>query len=183
MPSQTIDANTILAVMSVLSTCIALAALAVIAIQAIVQARIDKNQIFNSAVDRLESVRTDRRELRSYVKNVNDQKQQISYPLPPDIEKVVDRVCREFDFLGLLDRTNRVDHHLVDMFYSVPFVKLYEEILGGYVNQIRQENKRGPTHLWELVQFYERVKYVPTNHPAVTGEMDWPQNPRTKRVA
>lgn len=65
----------------------------------------------------------------------------------------------------------------VDYIYAVPFVDLYDAFLGDYVQHLRAGD-RGPRHFWELVKFYERVKYVPSNHPAVTGAPDWPPDPR-----
>jgi len=61
--------------------------------------------------------------------------------------------------------------------YAVPFVDLYETFLADYVDNLRK-GPRGMTHFWELIQFYERVRNVPLNHPAVTGSKDWPRNPR-----
>lgn len=90
----------------------------------------------------------------------------------------VDELCRKFDTLGLYDRLGIVNSYHIDMFYSVPFVDIYETFIRDYVADLRTIEKRGPRHFWELVQFYERVKKVPHNHPASTGKEAWPENPR-----
>jgi hypothetical protein len=100
--------------------------------------------------------------------------------LSNDELKEVDELCRRFDMLGLYDRLGLINSLFVDLFYSVPLVELYETFLSDYVNYLRDDSKRGKTHFWELVKLYERVKYVPSNHPAITGNDDWPDNPRAK---
>jgi len=90
----------------------------------------------------------------------------------------VDELCRSFDLLGVYDRLGLVNSMHVDLMYSVPFVDLYESFLADYVKHVRGPRERGKTHFWELVQFYERVKNVPHNHPANKGERNWPSNPR-----
>lgn len=96
---------------------------------------------------------------------------------------VVDDLCRAFDRLGMLDRLQLIDTRLVDFFYSVPFVELYSQYLRNYVADLRSDEKRGPTHFWELVQFYDRVQHVPEGHPAKTGDPKWPDDPRRPRPA
>ncbi len=138
-----------------------------------------KLQAFQMLATRMEAVRQDRKTVRSYFHQAKaDQGSNVSQPLPPDVEAAADRVCREFDYLGLMDRESMVDHRLVDLFYSVPFVQLYEVGLGDYVQKLRMREERGPTHFWELVEFYGRVKNVPKNHPGLSGQTDWPPKPR-----
>jgi hypothetical protein len=91
----------------------------------------------------------------------------------------VDDLCRSFDLLGVYDKLGIVNSLHVDYMYAVPFVELYETFLADYVKHLR-DGPRGQKHFWELVQFYERVKYVPRNHPAETKAPDWPQDPRAK---
>ena len=93
----------------------------------------------------------------------------------------VDDLCRSFDLLGVYDELGLVNSLHVDRMYSVPFVELYESFLASYVEHVRSPSQRGETHFWELVQFYEKVKNVPRNHPANTGEPDWPSNPRAPK--
>jgi hypothetical protein len=94
---------------------------------------------------------------------------------------MVDALCRSFDLLGVYDRLGIVNSLHVDLMYAVPFVELYEPFLEAYVAYLREPEQRGKKHFWELVQFYERVKHVPSNHPAETGASVWPTNPRGPR--
>lgn len=97
--------------------------------------------------------------------------------LDPSQLEAVDDLCRSFDLLGIYDRLGIVNTLHVDFMYAVPFVELYETFLREYVEYLRN-GPRGLKHFWELVQFYERVKNVPHNHPTETGDPDWPRNPR-----
>ncbi len=142
---------------------------------ATLQKRASDSQFFYFIVARMEQTRRDRATIREYVKAGA-----IECPPPEPVRGAVDRVCREFDLLGLLDRNGLVDSRLVDQFYSVPFVLLYEEIIGKYVEYLREQAQRGPTHFWELVQFYGRVRWVPSNHPGLSDLPDWPDDPRAK---
>jgi hypothetical protein len=92
----------------------------------------------------------------------------------------MDELCRRFDLLGLYDRIGIVNSLHVDFIYAVPFVELYEGFLKPYVEHLRT-GTRGMKHFWELVQFYDRVKHVPSNHPAESGKPNWPENPREPR--
>jgi len=112
------------------------------------------------------------REARDSGKTWND--------LTPSELSAVDELCRSFDLLGVYDKLGIVNSLHVDYMYAVPFVDLYETFLAEYVKHLR-DGPRGKTHFWELVEFYERVKYVPRNHPAKTGDPDWPEDPRAKR--
>jgi hypothetical protein len=99
-----------------------------------------------------------------------------------DTERVaVDDLCRTFDLLGVYDRLGIVNSLHVDYMYAVPFVELYETFLADYIAHLRAPERRGQKHFWELVQFYERVKNVPRNHPAETGAVVWPRHPREER--
>jgi hypothetical protein len=135
-------------------------------------------QMFHELAARMEEARPLRQIVRSYVKLKRESETKI-FPLPDDIKEAVDKICREFDYLGLLDHNRVVDSRLVDRFYAVPFVLLYKDVLEIYVNELRRAENRGPTHFWELVQFYERVKDVPKKHPGLTGKPDWPEDART----
>lgn len=137
-------------------------------------------QMFHLAAVRMEETRADRGKLRKYVRGYKDIKTPVSFPLPDDVKIAADRVSRAFDYLGLLDRTRVVDPKFINFFYAVPLVLLYKDILGQYVADLRKPSQRGPTHLWELVQFYDRVRNVPDNHPAISGRPDWQKNPRLK---
>jgi hypothetical protein len=130
--------------------------------QTLLQKKASDIQIFAMVVQRLEVTRADRAAIRDYVKRGN-----IVVPPPSPVLEAVDRVCREFDFVGFIERKGLIDKALVDEFYSVPFVFLYKQLLGKYVNYLRDESRRGRTHFWELVQFYERVRYVAKNHPSM----------------
>jgi hypothetical protein len=130
-------------------------------------------QAFDMLAAKLEEGRQQRRVVRDYARDSKARSGKVVFPLPNEVMDAVDRICRDFDYLGLFDRTGLVDSRLVDMFYSVPFVLLYEDILGEYVAELRKQENRGPTHLWELVKFYERVRAVPKNHPGVTGNANW----------
>lgn len=138
-----------------------------------------KLQMFYLAVGRMEEIREHRHVLREYVRTFQCKHEKVTFPLPDQVRYAADKVCREFDLLGLMDRTGVVDSKLVDLFYAVPFALLYEDVLGQYVADLRKLESRGPTHFWELVQFYERVKNVPNKHPALTRKPDWPEDPRT----
>lgn len=130
-------------------------------------------QVFQIMIERMEQTRGDRRRLRDYLAT-----EKADAPLPNDVREAADRVCRHFDILALADRTGLIDRRLVDSFYSVPLVDLYERILARYVEDLRKPENRGPTCFWELVQFYERVRHVPKDHPGTTGKAKWPRHPR-----
>jgi len=121
------------------------------------------------------------RQDREFVRDCRNQHRK-----PVDLNKDeidrVDRVCRTFDILGLFDRQHLINSHLVDEFYAPPFIELYKTYLKDYVEDLRQENKRGKTHYWELVQFYERVESVISNHPGLTGASNWPDDSRIPRM-
>lgn len=142
------------------------------------QQKIVKLQIFHMVVERMENTRAYRQTLRDYVKKSKREHEKALFPLPEEVREAADNVSREFDYLGLLDRTGMVDSRLVDSFYSVPFVFLYKDLLNQYVSELRKPENRGPTHFWELVQFYNRVKNVPNNHPGLSGNLDWPKDTR-----
>ena len=122
----------------------------------------------------MEDIREDCHTIRKYINDYKTTEKQ--WPVPDDILGAADRVSRAFDYLGLLDRRGLVDSKLVDYFYSGTLVELWDGFLKKYVD----EQSRGKTHLWELRQFYDRVKNVPDNHPANTGNKKWPRNPRRK---
>ena len=145
--------------------------------QTLLQKRVNDVQVFEMIVRRLEETRPARAMIRDYIK-----KGEIVIPPPSPVLEAVDCVCREFYFLGLYrSQVNLVDQNLVDEFYSVPFVLLYEQILGKYSDYLRDESRRGHSHFWELVQFYERVKYVPKHHPGKTpGAKEWPCDARVQ---
>ena len=177
------DPVTISALAAIASALAALASVALTIIiiwythtQTSIQKKVSDVQAFYSVAQRMEQIRGDRQIVRDYVK-----KGEIQIPPPDDVQKAADHICREFDILGLLDRTGFIDSRLVDLFYSVPFVLLYNDILGSYVEYLRKPERRGPTHFWELVQFYDRVQNVPGNHPSFSGAADWPINPRLKK--
>ncbi len=90
----------------------------------------------------------------------------------------LDKVCRAFDILGLLDRNNLINQDLVDRFYAPPLVNLWDAIMGSYVDELRKAENRGKTHFWELDQLYHRIQNVPKVHPGITGKADWPEHPR-----
>jgi hypothetical protein len=126
--------------------------------QTSLQKQLTNIQIFYSFVKRMEATRVDRAKLRAYVQQQRAAGQPITMPLPPDVDEAANRVCREYDILGLLDRHGLIDRRLVDQFYSVPLALLHKDILATYLNYIRDASRRGPTHFWELASFAERVR-------------------------
>src|SRR5439155_10364474 len=81
--------------------------------QTLLQKTVNDTQIFEMIVRRLEATREARALIRDYVK-----KGEVVIPPPGPVLEAADRVCREFDFLGLIDRRGLVNHALVDEFYS-----------------------------------------------------------------
>ncbi len=136
--------------------------------------KLRRNQGLIDVFAMMEPTRPARKLIRSAIKAGRTWKQ-----LKPKDRAAVDDLCRRFDLLGLYDRLGIVNSLHVDYIYSVPFVELYEGFLSEYVNYLRN-GLRGLTHFWELVQFYERVRHVPRNHPAETGAPDWPPDPRNR---
>jgi len=151
--------------------------------------KISKNQVklqheafeleaFMHAVDFMEEVRADRAIIRTYIK---------SNKIWSDMKKdgkidSLDKVCRAFDVLGLLDRQKLVNQDLVDRFYAPPLVELWEKMMGSYVDELRKPEHRGKTHYWELDSLYRRVQNVPKYHPGNTGLPDWPLHPRNASI-
>lgn len=177
-----LNSNVIIAIATVLYVALTVAVVFFMRRQSRAQEEMAKLQRFHMLAMRMEDVRHLRREVREYIRKCKEKDGEV-FPLPNEIRDAVDKVGREFDYLGLLDRTGLVDSRLVDMFYAVPFVLLYNDILGSYAAEVQKPENRGPTHFWELVQFYERVKHVPDNHPGNTGKSDWPENPRLPSMA
>ncbi len=129
---------------------------------------------FMHAVKFMEEVRPDRAIIRTYIqrnKTWSDMKKD------GKLENL-DKVCRAFDVLGLLDRHKLVDPDLIDRFYAPPLVQLWDGIMGNYVDELRKPENRGKIHFWELDSFYRRVQNVPPKHPGITGRPDWPLHPR-----
>lgn len=137
--------------------------------------RLRRNQGLLDVFELMEPTRNTRRLIRSMVEKKRGWKDLTENELLQ-----VDDLCRRFDLLGLYDRLGIVSTLHVDYIYSVPFVELYDDFLSDYVDHLRR-GSRGLMHFWELVQFYNRVKHVPNNHPASTGGADWPENPRAPR--
>jgi hypothetical protein len=144
------------------------------------QKEIVKLETFHNLMERMESVRKDRGKVREYVRvSKKENNSKVVFPLPPEVQEAADRICREFDHLALLDSTDLVDRRLIDRSYAVPFVLLYEDVLGEYISELRKRENRGGTHFWELVAFYERVRNVPQNHPCNSQQDCWPDNARS----
>lgn len=160
-----------------------------------IQGKVAQSEFFDSVTKMMEDTRRDRHIIRAYVngrkssnkpvflkpEELSDAADRVSQ-LPKEVSDAADRVSRAYDYLGLLDRNRLVDHKLIDFFYSVPLVKLWDDLLGDYVTKLTdpKTGTRDKTHLWELRQFYEQVKNVPANHPEVAGKKNWPRNPRRK---
>jgi hypothetical protein len=84
-------------------------------------------------------------------------------------------VCRQFDILGMLENLGYVDKNFVNRFYAIPAREVWEICF----DWIQEERKtRGPQYLWEFEQLAVRVQSVEKSHPAITGEKQWPRNPR-----
>ncbi|MBI3447256.1 MAG: hypothetical protein HY055_18270 [Magnetospirillum sp.] len=89
----------------------------------------------------------------------------------------LDRVCKSFDILGYMDRRRLIPQEFIDELYAVSFSKVYRGVLIEHVNsEIAGQGQ--PGHFWELKQFFERIKQVPDQHPAITGKAAWPKNSR-----
>jgi hypothetical protein len=131
-------------------------------------------EAFMHAVNFMEEVRADRAIIRTYIKS---SKKWSDMKKDGKLDNL-DKVCRAFDVLGLLDRHKLVNQDLVDRFYAPPLVQLWEGMMGSYVDELRKPENRGKTHYWELDSFYRRVQNVPQKHPGVTGLADWPLHPR-----
>lgn len=170
--------NIVIAVATVAYVVLTVAVVVFLARQTRAQQKAVKLQIFHMIVERMENTRAYRQTLRDYIKKSKLEHEKVPFPPPEEIKEAADKVSREFDYLGLLDRIGMVDSRLVDLFYSVPFVFLYKDLLNEYISELRKPESRGPTHFWELVQFYNRVKNVPDNHPGLSGNLDWPKDAR-----
>ncbi|MDX2151919.1 MAG: hypothetical protein SFV54_14365 [Bryobacteraceae bacterium] len=91
-----------------------------------------------------------------------------------ELHVAYDKVARAFDTLGLLQRKGLVRADLVREFYVAPLVILWEKYgLREFVALEREADRRGATHLYELVEFYNRVKQDASKHPTQTGAA-WP---------
>jgi len=129
---------------------------------------------FIQVIDLMERCREDRAYVRLLHKNGKTHADLVDMDL-----RRVDNVCRVFDILGYYDRHRLIPQHFIDEFYAPTFIEIYESFLKSYVSSLREVTSRGPTHFWELVQFYERVKDVRKQHPALTNSENWPENPRS----
>ena len=134
--------------------------------------------VFQKIVDRLENPesRAARREARRLRDSGMTAEQVIANE---NARKCVDQVCRDFDLIGLLDNADVIDRTLVDRFYAVPFIDLYDPFLKKYIDRLRlaEGENRGRTHFWEVDQLYDRVKNVV--HPSKRTPSVWPEDPRS----
>jgi hypothetical protein len=117
-------------------------------------------QTFLELLDRMEQTREDRAAVRRFIISKRPPSQ-LSY----QELKSVDAVCRSFDILGYFDRQKLIGAQFVEDFYADTFKNLYENYLKSYVDELRQPERRGPTHFWELVQLAERLESH--KHPAL----------------
>jgi hypothetical protein len=172
--------NRVMAIATVFYVALTAAVVWIMHIQTTAQTRTVKLQMFNMLAARMENARQHRQVVRDYASKCWLETGRVVFPLPDNVRDAADRVCREFDYLGLIDRNRIVDPKLIDQFYAVPFVQLYEDVLQTYVDDLRKPENRGPAHFWELVQLYERVKNVPRNHPGLGPAVkpDWPNDAR-----
>ena len=123
--------------------------------------------------DRLERIRGDRK----LVRDLAIEKIQLG-KLTDEEFAAIERVCRAFDILGLMDRRRLIPRAFVDEFYAPPLVLLWDQ-LQPHVE--RQRAKRGKTHYWELIEFHHRVQHVPEAHPGLRDKHAWPLFPRLNR--
>jgi len=136
--------------------------------------RLVEVQTLHAVFERMEKDRPARTQVRDYMAQCKSEGRPFSPIEDENVKKAIDSVCRNYDLLGFMDRHELLSRHYIDEFYSVPLVFLYDDILGQYVDSLRQERERGATHFWELTQFYQRVKDVPPNHPSRTaGATKW----------
>lgn len=126
----------------------------------------------------MEEVRKDRATLRDFVERRTAGS---VVKLDEDGLIAADRVCRQFDILGLLDRRELIDRNVVVEFYAGALIELYENVLRDYMNQLR----RGGTHFWELTQLYERMKTIRSSHPHPLegGKDSWPDDQQPTKAA
>lgn len=97
-----------------------------------------------------------------------------------DEEKdAANKVSRQFDILGVLEKLGYIDQEFVDRFWAISVDEIWD-ICKDWVNCER--TLRGPNHLWEFEKLAERVRYVKMNHPAIT-RAGWPKNPRLPKPA
>jgi hypothetical protein len=150
--------------------------------QTYLQRRLFKLQAFLMLMDRLEKIRNDRQALRDWIKAKTTATTPLpsrttasGLPVPPDqttVTESADKICRQYDLVGLLERTGFLDSRLLDQFYSPPFGILYHDYLKEYIEYKIAE--RGPTHFWELDKFAKRVQWVYKNHPGPRKRVRWP---------
>jgi len=117
----------------------------------------------------MEKIREDRRVLYS----LRDAKK--PYDTWSEAERTAaDRVCRWFDVLGLLDSLKLLDRRIIDRFYAIPVVELWEICEPHVLSQLEI---RGRSHFWELRQLVQQLQCVKKNHPAFSSTK-WPWHPR-----
>jgi hypothetical protein len=141
-------------------------------------------ELFLTALQRLESSRESRRQLRR-MSNTEEFGKALAAEYgkddPSEAFKTVDAVAREFDILGLLFRRRIASARLIRRFYATAVVDLWDTtVLQHYVTEIRKNPdsdhpyRRGPVHYWELSQSIEPMRAVYNEHPVRTGRADWP---------
>ena len=121
--------NVVIAIAAVLYTVLTAAVVCFMWRQTQMQRKTVQLQTFHMLVVRLEETRKHRQTVRDYVQNSKREHGKVLFPLPPDVRDAADTICREFDYLGLMDHSRTVDSRLVDLFYAVPFVLLYKDVL------------------------------------------------------
>ena len=113
---------------------------------------------------------------RAYVRRLTDEHKIVTEAnyksLTYEDRDHIDNVCRSFDLLGYMDRTRLVDKRVVNELYAVSLCSLYDSGLAHHIS--RQDE----TKYYELRQLFERVRFVPENHPSKNDDKDWPRNPR-----
>jgi hypothetical protein len=174
-----------------------------------IQLDLKANQVqsYVKLLERMENIRSDRQLIRKFIsskKETDGYAETIQYWENQDliskdttveysdengkisrvsIKDILSKVTREFDILGFMDRSKFISQEMVDQFYAAPLVD-FTPIFFAYIKLLRTKEipKRDETHLWELEQFMDRIKYVKGNHPGYHGKKAWPRDPRKKQA-
>lgn len=112
---------------------------------------------FLAVLERMEQDRKERHWLRNKIAIWG--KLDIARLSREELEKL-DRVCRGYDIMALFDRHGLLEHRLVDEFYGVSVVELYDYALGPYIEHLRKNGERDPGHYWQVTALRARLEGV-----------------------
>jgi hypothetical protein len=105
--------------------------------------------IYYKVIERLENIRDQRHEVYS-LENINFKLWTIQNCT------AVEKVCREFDIVGIIYNQKLIPKRLIKRFYSYPITKCWQ-ICSAYIENIRSQRNQ-PGHMQQFQNLAEKCK-------------------------